>query len=339
MKKFFSLVVVLCLFFPLHSVGAEEEGDPGKEQEEGEGIAEDVEENPRAKAREIFRKGKDLFADQDYAGAAAAFKQAYEIWQHRVVLYNLAVTYAFMREHVQATVYARKFLEQAAEDEKDLPRVLKDSMNRAGVLYLKVPDGEAALFVDGRFVGHGEAELVVLQGVRVVEVRSDDRVIVRTELTVEGGKYRAWELAEMPKTTDPEELPEPKKEPTVEKKPTPPPPPPPPVSSLKRIHWGFFTAAAALAFGSLIGAGGLSLKTRDISKEFEKDRTNSELADQGKRYQLGSNILWGVTGAVALSAVILGVFTDWKGERKGRNKDSAVSYSIYPGGSSLRVSF
>lgn len=345
MKKLLLFVLVSCFIFPFQRIWAEEKKDGDlkengdrQEDEESEERDGDGEEKRdlRAKARDIFQKGKELFAQKDYVGASAAFKQAYEIWQHRVVLYNLAVTYAFMGEHVQATVYARKFLKQAADDEKDLPRVLKDSMNSVGVLDLKVPDSEAALFVDGRLVGHGAAEVIVHPGTRVVDVRSGDRVLVRAEVRVEGGKYRAWELAEMDKAPDPEPMPEPKKKPLVEKKPSPP-PPPPPVSSLKRVHWGAFSAVAALTVGSLIGAGALSLKTRNIHEEFEKDRTNTELADQGKKYQIGANILWGVTGAAALSAVILAVFTDWKGERKG--KGSTVSYSIYPGGTSLRVSF
>jgi len=95
----------------------------------------------------------------------------------------------------------------------------------------------------------------------------------------------------------------------------------------------------------LAGAISLSIKTRSLHKEFQEDKTDADLADQGKNYQLGANVLWGVTAAAAVGTAVVAVFTDWKGtsaseeESPTPKEGERVSFGVYPGGGTLRVSF
>ena len=55
-----------------------------------------------------------------------------------------------------------------------------------------------------------------------------------------------------------------------------------------------------------------SLDTKHKHDDFASKPSDSELADQGKSAQLRTNILWGVTGGVALATVAIGAFaTRW----------------------------
>ena len=323
----------------------------GEASEEGQDAAAKAKaKENKAKARQLFKKGKKLFKKKDYDAAIAAFKEAYAIWKHRVIIYNLAVTYAYNGNHIQAAVHAREFLKKAKGKEKNLPEVLQRSMKKVGMLIIRVPDPKAAIYVDGRQVGLGTAELMVSAGVHVMELRQKDRVIKRMEIRVEGGKEKVWELAEMPKPPRKPPRVRPRPRPRVRPRPRPPrvviqQPPKKKKKKLGTLHWGVFASAMAVTAGSLAGAISLSVKTRSLHNEFQEDKTDAALADQGKNYQLGANILWGVTAAAAVGTAVVAIFTDWKGSKASEEESPTpkegerVSFGVYPGGGTLRVSF
>jgi tetratricopeptide (TPR) repeat protein len=314
-------------------------------------------------ARRFFRQGKRFFKKKQYDRAIALFKKAYARWKHRVILYNLALAHAFKKETLIAARYVHRFLKQAKGNERQLPPILEGVQRKVGSVSIRVPDSKAEIYIDGHFVGTGSAEAVFLPGRKVLELRKKDRVLKRSFITIRPGKETVWELAEMPKPRPPET----KK--TVQPRPRPRPrltiprprPPRPPVAvtpdsakqkkktGLNKIHWSYFVTGLAVSLAAGGAAGGLSYKTRSLHREFQDDDTNASLADKGKRYQLASNIMWGVTASMAVTTAVLAIFTQWSADDREEHASEKPSLrtrstknvnwmpAVWPAGGGLRV--
>ncbi len=284
----------------------------------------------RAKARKHFRKGRWLFHKRRYQQAVWSFERAYQHWKHHSILFNLALAHALLGQNVQAGAYLRKYHKAPGKKRRRLPKVLRDLKRKVATLIIKVADARAAIFVDGRRVGYGHAEVVVLAGKRVVEVRQGDRVVSRKELNVNAGTEKTWELAGMNRPGPrPEDAPAPEPGSKPSGKTTP----------WGRLHWAYVTTAASVTVALLGAALATSVQNRDLHGDFEAQPWDEELAAKGEKMQLVANVLWGVTAAAAVTTAIIGVFTRWS--RKSEEPDNQAAVTVqpgfWPGGASLRV--
>lgn len=315
--------------------------------------------DPKAEARKQLRLGKRLFKQKKLDRAIRAYKRAYAKWQHRVIVFNLALAYAAKGDHVNSAIHVRLYLKKAPPRERRLPRVLKQVLKKVSILIIRVSDPNASIYVDSRHVGRGRAVAVVLPGSRIVEIRKGDRVVKRKTVAVTAGKEKTLELetpdrpAVRPRPTRParprarrrrrRRKARPARRPAHPRPVVPPvkPPPetePPSRSKLGRLHFGYFTTALIITAGALSGATGLSVKTRQLHLELKEDPYNQSLADRGKKYQLAANIMWGVTGACAVATALIAVFTRWRSAAAKKEKVSVMP-TVGPAGLMVNVPF
>ena len=311
----------------------------------------------RAAARSHFRRGRRFFKRRKFDKAIAAFKKAYESWKHRVILFNLALAYAFKKETLVSARYLHRFLKKAPPKEQRLPKILNRVQDSVGVLHVKVPDPDAEIYIDGRLIGRGEAEAVLMPGSKVLELRKKDRVVKRAFVRITAGKETVWELGEMPALKpSPESRPsarekpgeepdarEPSKKEADARKPDEPHRPARPAvpadqrrketpedraTSTGGLHWSYFAVGVATTVAAAISAGALSYQTRSLHQDFQDDDTNASLAQKGRRYQDAANAMWGVTAGVAVVTGVVAIFTEWKPESADERQDEPDSVDV-----------
>ena len=267
----------------------------------------------KKKARRLFARGQRLYKRGKYEEAAKAFEAAYELWAYRAILFNIALAHAMAENRFKAAVNLHKYLKDASQKEMDsLPEVLKKLRREAGVLIIVTPSKEAKIYVDGRMVGVGRADLVVKPGARAVDIRVKDKVVASKMVKVKGGGEKTWELAQIPRPAarkgGPRVAPrkaEPTPQPVVKKE-----------SPLAKLHWAYFASACGVTVAALAGAIATHMKSSQYKDDFEKDRSNESLRDKGITYFWVSRSLWGVTAAAAAGSVALAIFTRWSSSSK-----------------------
>jgi hypothetical protein len=98
------------------------------------------------------------------------------------------------------------------------------------------------------------------------------------------------------------------------------------------IHWAWVTTMAIVAVGAAAGAGVMSMKTKQAYDDFLADRTNGSLRKDGLLFETTANVLWGVAAAGAVTAVMLAIFTRWRGGAKERSSAVQISPTLTPDG-------
>jgi tetratricopeptide (TPR) repeat protein len=297
----------------------------------------------KARAKKLFRAGKQLFQQKRYKKAIVQLEKAHRLWKHRVIVFNLALAHAHLGDNIRAMIYLRRFLAEAPPAERKLPRILQQVQQKVGVLVIQLPDPRAAIYVDGRLVGHGRVELVVKPGRKAIEISLGKRTVVRKSIEVPAGSEKTWELAEMPRPrptrrrppgTRPRLRPRPAVTPTGA---SPPAPASAPARSSRNVHWGYFTTFTVVTAGALAAAIAMGFKTKQAHEDFvASGRTDPALHDDGVKYQRIANALWGVTAAAAVTATMLAIFTRWRRPERSTPRIS-VKPTIWPGGAGLTV--
>jgi len=301
----------------------------------------------KKRAKSLFRRGNRLVKKKDYGKAIASFKEAYELWKHPSILYNMASAFALKGDVLEAAKPLREFLKHRALPKDQLPEILQKVLNATGILVVEVPDSQASIHVDGRKVGEGKVRLTVLTGERVIDVRVGDRIVAHKRVKVPSDKEKVWELAQMPSPPRPRPRTDSRKDPegkgelsggmkkkkTKEKEKS--------GRGLGRLHWGYFTATSGLAVASLAGAITASFLTKEARDENHENPT-PETKDTGEKRQLAANILWGVTAAVAAGASVVAIFTRWGNEERpeeSSKEPKRLRATVFPGGASLSWSW
>jgi tetratricopeptide (TPR) repeat protein len=311
----------------------------------------------KVRAKKIFARAHKLFKKRKYDRAIALFKQAYGLWKHRSIRFNIALAYALKGDKVQAVIHLRQYLKKATAKERKLPELLKRVQGQVGVLVVQVALPKASIFIDGRLAGKQKVEVVVEPGARVVEVRVGDRVVARKIIVLAAGKEKLWELAgtvAVPPRPAPPRPVEPARKPPPPVKPAPAtvqPPPAPPVEAalpelrlprdrprpLGRVHWGYFAVTASLAVAAGAAAAATTVKAVQLHDRYMDEIGNLNLRKKGMRYEDVANALWGVTGAFGVASVILAIFTRWRGPEK--ETGVSVMPLVVPRGSGVALSW
>lgn len=112
----------------------------------------------------------------------------------------------------------------------------------------------------------------------------------------------------------------------------PPPPPPPPSSS------GLHPAVALTMMGlTLASAGVLAWSAVDMYDGVPAYNANPTQAayDDGHAREIRTDVMWGVTGALAATSILLAIFSDWSfgaGSSASERQTAAVSFFAAPTG-------
>lgn len=291
----------------------------------------------RRKARAFFKLGKKLFAKKKYAEAIEAFTKAERYWKHRVIHFNIALSYAFLGKKILAAKRIKEYLKTATAAERNLPEVLQKVQQETGTLIIQTPDPKAAIFVDGRFVGNGRVRLILMVGKHAADIRVGKVVVAGRIIVVPPAGEKVWELAEVPQPTPPRPARKTRKgriaagtQPGTQ--------PEPARRGLGRLHWAYFTAAAVLTAGAVGAAVGMYYKWQDALEKYDEGgQTDASLRKKGILYWKTTFGLFGAAGGAAAAAVVLGIFTRWRKPEK--NKQVSVMPGVTPGSVGLTVRF
>lgn len=283
----------------------------------------------RQVAKQLFQRGKKHYVRGHYRKSIQAFLKAYHHWRHPAVQYNIALAYARLGEPVPTIRHLRRYL-RAVPKAQRLPELLRRMQRQVGVLVVQVPDPRATIYVDGKLMGHDRIEWVARPRLITVQIRLNERVMESRAIRLEAGQETVWHLTGWHGGAVPRWSAlggrSGQRAPGSEAARSP---------RWRRLHWVWFATAGSIAFAAAVGATAMSVKTRETYEAYREDRTNQILVDQGTRYQLTANILWGVTAASATAAVLLAVFTRWK--RHPEDRTLALTPLLGPGALGVHV--
>lgn len=295
------------------------------------GMARTVSKQERDQARALLAEGQQRMRQQRYSDAVRLFKEAYRLWQRREIQFNLALAYLEMKDRVAAGRHLRRYLARATADEREaLPQRFQLLQQQIGLVRVNTTDRRVEIWIDGRLHGAGQVEVVVLPGKHAVELRLGQSVVKRREFDVGPGREVVW---------DPPPIPQPRRH-----RPAPMPAPmPAPLPTLddrgsllpERLHWAFFAAAAAVAMGTGSVATYTGVRTLQIRNDLKDHYTEEGVRDLD-RHRLATNVLLVVTGAAALTATLLAVFTRWRARPK-RAQSVTVIPTLGPGDAGLGI--
>ena len=288
-----------------------------------------------AKAAESILKARDILRSRlnhvDDPGLKQRLERAI-----RAAEFNLAIIYYKMHRPIQSVTYLRHFLKKAsAKERQDVPAEVMAQQSKVGVLIVRAPSDEATIWIEGRYVGRKQVELVMPPGTLHVSIKVNGRAVASKTIDILPGTQPIWEVA----TLEPREGTRSSggtKEPSggmesgkgtsggsgakasgSHKK-------------MGRLHWAYFAAAAGLAVvlgGAIIFTGVKTLKIKDDYANATDEQEKEDLKSKGVTYRTATNALIGVTAAVAAGAVVLAVFTEWK---KPSEANAPSSWRILP---------
>jgi tetratricopeptide (TPR) repeat protein len=268
-------------------------------------------------ARSMMALGHQYFAAKQYVKAIAALKKAYAAWPRHEIQFNVAYSYAHLNNKIAAVTHLRMFLKHATEAQRvALPTVLSYMLKHSAILIVRTLEGTAAIYVDGKFAGRGKIDKVVEPGKRLVEIKWNDKTVVRRTVEVFPGVERVWRVPRKPTS---------KPRPKTGSRST---------SGRRRLHWAYVVSVSSVAAALAAAAVGTGLKTWDLRAQFDDGPTEA-LLDEGNRYRVITNVLWGVAGGAAVVAGILAIFTRWRKSKK--TTGVTVAPHVGPGNVGLSV--
>jgi hypothetical protein len=260
----------------------------------------------QVEAKERFEKGVALFKNADYEGALVEFKSAYESKPHFAVRYNISICLYKLHRYAEAQEEMEAYLEEGGdgipgEKRQEIETILVELSSLVGTLKVTSNVEGAVLEVDGEAL----AALPMASPCRLDVGEYEISIVAEgyephtTTLVIPGGKAMeiSVELVALPG----DGAPAPKRKP---------------------VPGGVFWAGAGLSVALAAGAavtGGLAMKKHDEYAGLDyEDAGWEKVQNEGRSLVLTSNVLWGVTGAVAVTTVVLAFFTDFTGGKEKR---------------------
>jgi hypothetical protein len=264
-------------------------------------------------ASQHFDKGVSLFNNEDYEGALVEFKAAYSAEPHYAVRYNIGVCLYKLHRYSEAQVEMSAFLEEGGKSvsgkkRTEIEGMLEELKSFVGFLDVDCNVAGAQLHIDDRSVATLPLEYsVALEvGEYRITVTADGYEDHTTKITVPGGDVVVLEVE---LSTEEKRADESSPQETGEVHGT----------DRKRLSPAIFWSLTALAAASAAGAavtGGLGLKYKNEYDAMDATEDWKPLQKKVRTLALTTNILWGVTGAFALSAFITAFFTRFRSEGK-----------------------
>lgn len=296
----------------------------------------------RNAARDAYGRGQTLFREGRFAEAEAAFNEAFALIPNPVVLLGVAES----RERLGNVTGAIQSLEQYlvlrpdAPDAASIQGRLTTLRATPGTLSVtSTPEG-ASIALDGTDTGAvTPAELPAPPGEHTIALSLEGYEASTATATVPPGG-RAEASAELVALPEPEPVVEPTPPATEPVEPEPTPPATPTEEGPSAALWVTSgVAAAALVGGTVLGFMALSREA-----EFDDEPTVGR-ADDGERFALFADVLFGVAGAAAITAIVLFLTSDDGDDDAGGEEDSTTALTISPslgrrgGGVSAQLQF
>ena len=291
-------------------------------------------EDKRVDAKKHFRRGVELYEEQDYRGALAEFERAYELSPSYKVLYNIGQANFQLQSYPKALDAFDLYLERGgAEIPSGRRKEVEESRAklRARIATLEIRSNvEASIAVDDVAVGAGRSMSVRVRlgaGPHVVTAEAEGYVAARKTVTLTGEDQTRVDLELQRITVVPAStlradtrLPAPVREPE---------PPPPRTEASKVPAFVALGTTAVLATGA-VAFGISALSARSSLEETLATRTTGEAVESARSRLVTMTVLTDVLSASALvGAVVTTVlFTTRKSSPRTAAATSAPTWEL-----------
>ncbi|MBX3251143.1 MAG: hypothetical protein KF901_28460 [Myxococcales bacterium] len=279
-----------------------------------------TDEDPRlAEARERIARGEQLYADGNYESALAEFVETLELLRgHQLrylVLYNMAKCQERLFLYADAMDSYRAFLEQGGaftELEGEVRAKVDMLEGLLGTVRLTVNVRQYEVWLDDRRVGTNVDFILVPGGAHKIEIRADGYVPNQQEVQVAARSERSlsFEMARLAEEFE----------------------------GLSPALFWTSVGVAVVAAGVGAGFGIKAMSDRSAVDDRTPALATNEEVRRIRRSARNADILFGVAGAAAITAVIFALFTRW-GSRDDDDAQGAARLRLVPsvgvGGASL----
>ena len=275
----------------------------------------------KQKAKERFLKGKALVEDGAYEKAIVELKASYDLNPLPIVLFNIGVSYDKLKKYAQALTFYQKFLAEHEGKEDEATTLATSRIDKLsgflGLLEVEVDVEGAEVLVDGEKVGLSPLPPVYLDiGEHELTVTKAGYVKAGKTFTAVSGETAKVTLTLEPEAAEPEEEKEPEEKKADEEKT--PVEPVLPAKKGKPLGPATFAVLVSLAGAGALTTGILALfvsRKNDKIADMYEDENWKPLRDERDRLALAADITLGVSGALAVAALVTAFFTDFRKEK------------------------
>lgn len=296
-------------------------------------------------AGEAFNRARRLFDAEDYLAAARGFEEAYSLLPAASVHYNIARSYELAGVPALAAQHYRAFLDARAgnpQRRRQIQQRLTELSEGLGWVRLQTePDG-AAITVDGNERGRSPILLAMPAGEHEIVATLGDQEARRTiDVTATEAEIMLTLSDSAPDVESPVVSVE-ASPPDVEQRATE--EADEDARGIRVIHHGFFWATLGLTIGSGVALAIVGTRLLDKQEEYENlpntDPNLEDVRQEGLRLESATTALWITTGVLAVSTIVIAIFTDWAGLRRREEEASRPTFRLAFGrGVSLSVNY
>jgi len=268
------------------------------------------------RAKKLFAIATKLYSQGKLDEAIEKFRQVYNLTKNPKVLANIAICNAEKHDPVAAVTYWRQALREAPPKltermQAAKPKAVASAEQQVADLTVVGPESFVAIRIDGKQSGKGTVTVLLAAGPHEVVLSTEGRPAMRKTIQVEGGHARTWKMETWPAS--------PVRQPSRK----------PRRHFLGRIPGYYFLAAAAVTVAAGAALIGVGIKTNKLEDDYHAHPSVST-RDQGLRHKLATNALVGILTVSAVTSVVVGVFTDWKGLGRlfGRSDKNGTAFVI-----------
>ncbi len=265
--------------------------------------------SPKARARELYTQGQQLFRQGDFVAAQRAFEEAYRAVPNPVVLLSVAECQVRAEDYAGALTSLRQYLAEKpnAPDRAQVEAQIANLEAKPGFVAIESAPPGAMIWVNGENTGYiTPNELSLRAGRHTIALTSPGYLQVEQPVDVAIGSRQRLSL-----TLSPEPPPA-----VAEEAPVPPPVEEPSYGA--RHASPAVWAATAVAGVTLITGGALGvaalMKVSDYNKKAdaykhtgnEADRSAAKkIADKGDKLALVADVNFGIAAVAAITALVI----------------------------------
>jgi len=248
----------------------------------------------RARARELYAQGQQLFRAGDFVTAQRAFEDAYRAVPNPVVLLSIAECQVRNEDFAGAVASLRQYLTEkpAAPDRAQVEAQIANLEAKPGFVSLESAPPGAVIWVDGENTGYiTPNELSLRAGPHMIALVAQGhlRFEQRVEVAIGSRQRLSITLTPEPQPVVAEPTPEetPAEEPATQRKASP----------------AVWTAIAIAGVTAITGTG---LGVAALSKEKDHDKSPSKsLKDKGERLALFADVNFGIAAVAGITAMVI----------------------------------
>ena len=257
--------------------------------------------SPKARARELYAQGQQLFRNGEFGAAQRAFEDAYRAVPNPVVLLSVAECQVRIEDYAGALASLKQYLGERANapDRAQVEAQIANLEAKPGYVAVEsVPTG-ATINLDGASTGQTTpSELPLRAGPHTIALSAPGHQPMQQQVEVTIGTRQRLTL-----TLTPEQAAEPEKEPVAE---------PGLVAPRRRRHAGagvwttLGIAGAAAITGTVLGVSALK-KSSQYKDELAASPTmpDEPLKKKGERLALFADVNFGIAAVAGVTSLVL----------------------------------